>query len=188
MRRPEVAARVSATTKGKPRKRGKDWAVNVAAAARKRMLSERNPMRNPETHRKALAKTLATRQSKAEAKFQAWAVARGLPLVHTSAAVLWVGRRNPDFRVVGQHAVVEVTQKECFAGRRKIRTLESYALPTIRHYEKKGWRCLVIYLKDHRCAIPSLLAPAIESFVVSNWSAVWMYDRLILFGACGVSL
>lgn len=165
-----------------PGQKTSEGAARIAAAARKRMLSKANPMRNKETHRQALEKTLATRRSKIEVKFQAWAAARGLPLVWTSAASLWIGRRNPDFRVKGQRAVIEVTQKECFAGRRKIRTLESYALPTIRHYESKGWRCLVIYLKDHRSTIPGTLLPAIERFVESDWSAVWTYDQLSLYG------
>jgi len=157
--------------------------AKTIAAARARMLSDRNPMRNPATHRKALAKTLRLRVSKTEIKFGAWAKARGLPLKHTGGALMWIGRRNPDFRVIGKKKCVEVTQKECFAGGRKPRTLEGYALPTIRHYEGKGWKCLVVYVKDHRCALPTRLAETLTRFAASDWSGVWLYDRLIQCGA-----
>jgi hypothetical protein len=145
------------------------------------MDSDQNPMRNPETHRAALAKTLSRAMSKNEAHFLAWAAERCLPIKSTGDGSFWIGRRNPDARVIDQRKVIEVTQRECFIGERKPRTVEGYGLESLRHYEGKGWRCLVVFKKDHRCVIPPALEPVIRDFVSqdSNWSGVWYFDRLI---------
>lgn len=184
MKRPDVVAKVSATTKGKPRPKSAEGSANIAAAARKRMLSPANPMKNLATYRAAMQRTLSRQTSKNELHFKAWCEARALPIQHRGDGSLWVGKRNPDFLVAGQRKVIEVTQKECFAGRRKARSAADYGMETIRHYRSKGWECLVVFKRDHRCTIPEALLPVIQDFASpeSSWSGVWNYDALIPFG------
>jgi hypothetical protein len=84
--------------------------------------------------------------------------------------------------------LIEVTQKECFTNQRKKRTAADYGMDTIRHYRSKGWECLVVFKRDHRCIIPESLLEVIRDFVSpeSNWSGVWNYSELIPFGNCPV--
>jgi hypothetical protein len=141
-------------------------------------------MKNPATHRAAIAKTLdRSGPSKSEAHFAAWAAKRGLGLLSTGQAGMWIGRRNPDFRVLGQKKVIEVTLKECFTNQRRPRTVQEYGLSTVRHYTSKGWQVLVIWKRDHRCRIPDALEEVIRRFVSPElcWSGAWHYDRLLVF-------
>jgi hypothetical protein len=183
MQRAEIAAKVAASTRGTQRPKSAEGLEAIATAARARMLSAANPMKNPAVHQAAMAKQLARTTSKNEAHFRDWALGLGLPVTHQGDGSLWVGRRNPDFRVTGQHKVIEVTQSACFNNGLRVRTIEGYANPTIAHYESKKWRCLVVFKRDHRCAIPSALARVTEDFASpdSNWSGVWHFDRLIRF-------
>lgn len=183
MRRPEVALKVSKSTKGVARPKSEKALKNISAAARRRMLSDQNPMRDPAIHKAAMAKVLARVTSKSELHFRDWAIENGLLLTHCGDGTLWVGRRNPDFRVPGQKKVIEITMKECFAGGKKVRTAQGYGLHSISHYKSKNWNCLVVFKKDHRCSIPTKLVTVLKDFLspVSNWSGVWNYDRLIPF-------
>lgn len=181
MRRPDVAAKVSASQKGRPRTKSPEGLRNIAAAARKRMLSAANPMRDPLLRQQSVNAFLQRHPSKSELAFDAWTKGMNLPLVRVGDGSLWIGRRNPDFRIVGQKKVVELTQKEVFIGRRKARNWMNYGVPTIEHYRKKRWRCLVIFVKD-RVAFPPQLAKTIADFASpeSSWSAVWEFDGLML--------
>lgn len=184
MKDPEVAQRVSLKTRGKPINRSPEGTKAIADAARRRMLSANNPMKNAATHRAALIKAMSRSQpSKNEAHFMAWLQARGITLEFTGLGGLWVGRRNPDFRVPGQKKLIEVTQRECFTNQRKPRTVDEYGAQTARHYLSKGWQVLVIWKKDHRCLIPEPLADVIRRFVSpeSLWTGAWHYDRLLTF-------
>ena len=199
MKRPEVVAKMTATylsryeggkyakrssRKGIPLKRSPEGLARIVAASRKRMLSDKNPMKNQATHKAAMAKILSRTTSKNELHFKAWYESRNLPIQHKGDGSFWIGRRNPDFRVIGQRKVIEVTQKECFPGRRKIRTADEYGMETIKYYRSKGWECLVVFKKDHRCTIPDSLLPIIQNFIypIASWSGVWNYDLLIPFG------
>jgi len=181
MKDPAVAQRVSKKTRGRPMKHTTQGKANIAKAARKRMLSDKNPMKNPSVHREAMKKILARDISKNEQQFLDWILANNLPIIRTGDGTLWIGRRNPDFRVVGQKKVIEVTQKECFIGQRKSRNSIGYGQSTIRHYLSKGWQCLVVFKKDHRSVIPDSLLQIISDFISkdSRCSGVWNYDRLI---------
>jgi len=155
---------------------------NIAAAARRRMLSDKNPMKDPKIHQAAMAKVLSRQISKTETRFIAFLEAKSVDMVFTGQGSLWIGRRNPDFRVPGQKKCLELTQKECFIGYRKRRDWMNYGVPTIQHYRKKKWACLVIFVKD-RTLFPSQLVDTVKDFASteSRWSGVWQYDRLILF-------
>lgn len=184
MKDPAIAARVSRAKKGLPINRSPEGMKAIADAARRRMLSADNPMKNAATHRAALMKTMSRSQpSKNETHFMAWLQARGITLEFTGLGGLWVGRRNPDFRVPGQKKLIEVTQRECFTNQRKPRTVDEYGAQTARHYLSKGWQVMVIWKKDHRCIIPEPLADVIRRFVSldSIWSGAWHYDRLLTF-------
>lgn len=184
MRDPEVAKRVTEKLRGKPRTKSVEGLRNIAAAARRRMLSDQNPMRNPEVHRKAASKWLAREVSKNELHFRDWAEERGLGLQHVSGH-LWLRNMTPDFRVPGQKKCLEVSQREVFVGKRIKRTAETYGLDRIRRMVATKWRCLVVFKRDHRGAIPEELADVIRDFASpeSSWSGVWDYDRLRRFDA-----
>jgi hypothetical protein len=179
MHRPDVAARAHAN-RG-PHIKSAEGLANISRAAQARMSSDRNPMRDPAKYQAAMAKTLSRVQSKNETHFFAWAASLGIELSRTGDGSFWIGRRNPDARIPGQRKLLEITQKECFIGKRKPRTVDGYALPTIRHYQSKGWQCLVIFKGDHRSSIPAALEAVIRDYASpeSNWSGVWHFDQLI---------
>jgi hypothetical protein len=186
MKRTEVREKVSATTKGRPINRSAEGMLAISDAARRRMLSSANPMKQPGAHQAAMAKVMSrSGPSKNEQHFMDWAAARALPMMFVGNGELWIGRRNPDFRVPGQHKLIEVTQRECFTNQRKPRSLEDYGTRTASHYVAKGWQVLVVWKKDHRCLIPEQLADVIRRFASqeSSWSGAWNYDRLISFDA-----
>jgi hypothetical protein len=170
--------------RGIKHKRGPTWAKNVAESARRRMLSDANPMKNPEKHRAAMQKILSRQKSKNEISFETWIERNGVNLRPTGDGSFWIGRRNPDYRVPKQRKVVELTMKECFIGYRKKRDPEGYGMDTIRHYRSKGWECLVIFRKDYRTDPPAELRLILENFMrpKSDWSGVWHFDRLIPYG------
>jgi hypothetical protein len=182
MKDPVTAAKVSVASRGVPRPKSKAGRANIAAAARRRMLSDQNPMKDPETHRRAMAKILNRELSKNEIHFRDWAMTHGLPLEHVSGTV-WIGRATPDFRVTSQKKCVEVSQNAVFIGRLVRRTARTYGIERIRQMLAKGWRCLVVFKKCHRSTIPAALIPILLDFASpeSNWSGVWNYDRLLLF-------
>ena len=154
------------------------------------MLSADNPMRDKAVHQAAMAKILLRQKSKNEVHFEEWCAERAVPIHYTGDGSLWIGRRNPDFRVDGQKKLIEVTQKECFIGRRKQRSPMEYGMQTVRHYRSKGWDCLVVFKRDHRCTIPAQLLGVIQDFVSkeSSWSGVWNFAELIPFdGASAAS-
>lgn len=94
--------------------------------------------------------------------------------VFTGNATMWIGRRNPDFRV-GKRLCVEVTQHGVFNSCEPTpRTVDGYAIPTIRHYESKGWACLVVFLQSHRRKfITDGLQAAVRSFIAEKRSAIF---------------
>jgi len=185
MKNPATAEKMAVKRRGRPLNRSAKGMANIAAAARKRMLSDANPMKSQATHRAAMAKTLSRKQSKNEIHFFSWTEKNMFDCIkQTGAGTFWIGRRNPDARIIGQRKVLEVTQKECFVGRRKIRTLDGYGQESIRHYLSKGWQCLVVFKKDHRSRIPEALKAVLTDYASpeSNWSGVWHFNRLVLFG------
>lgn len=146
------------------------------------MLSDLNPMRDPLKHQQVTARFLDRHTSKMESNFRQWASESGLPLEHSGSGTLWIGRHNPDFRVVGQKKVLELTQKECFVGFRKSRNIPSYAIPTIGHYEAKGWKCLVVFMKDRARPTEALKAKILDFTSKGNrWSGVWNYGQFVPF-------
>jgi len=166
MRRPEVAAKMSASTMGLSRPKSAQARLNIAAAAPRRM------------------RALGLGPSKNELHFLEWAQAHSLSLAHTGARPwdLRIGRRIPDFRVLDQQKVVEVAQKMCFNdGAMEVRTPDGYGREKIAHYRSNGWACLVVFKRGHRSAIPPDLETVIRNFTSpgSSWSGVWHYDRLI---------
>lgn len=178
MQRPEIAAKVSARTKGKAKPRSAQWLVNVAAAARKRMLSDQNPMRQPGVAARIYAQTAAVKgPSRNEMEFGAQCQTLGIPLRYTGDGYMWIARRNPDFRIPGMQKVIEVTQEACFRGVMIDRSPDVYALPSIRHYETSGWRCLVVY-RYHRRRDSPLLWTAIRRFILEDWSGLWWRSAL----------
>lgn len=145
------------------------------------MLSDRNPMKNPETYRKSRQKALIRQKSKFEESFHLWMNMNGLNAEYTGNATMWVVKRNPDFRVSGQKKAIELTQPMCFRGKRILRFWDDYGKQTVEHYRKYKWQCLVVFLKQSQRPSPDLLK-TLKSFSETDqsWSGVWNYDRLIL--------
>lgn len=184
MKNPEIAARVSAATKGRSINRSAEGTKAIADAARRRMLSDANPMKQAGAHQAAMSKIMSRSDpSKNEVHFMEWAKARSLPVEFVGNGSLWIGRRNPDFRVPGQRKLIEVTQRECFTNKRQPRTPADYGTQTARHYLSKGWQVLVIWKKDHRCLIPEQLTEVIRRFALPEyvWSGAWHFDKLLAF-------
>lgn len=148
------------------------------------MLSADNPMRNRAVYRAAMIRVLSRQKPKNEEHFEGWLRKQGIVLSVTADGSFWIGHRNPDYRVPGQRKVLELTQKECFIGERRKRTPEGYGVECITHYRNKGWECLVIFKRDHRCVIPSKLKDVLLEYMSpeSRWSGVWNFDELIPFG------
>lgn len=181
MRRPGVAKAVGEKARGRPLKLSPEVRARLSEMARVRMKSDRNPMKDDVIRNDVLQRVLSRVRSKNEQHFEDWAKANGMELSAVGGGTFWIGRRNPDFRVPGQKKVIEVTQRTCFAGGQRVRTVETYGAPTISHYSSKGWSCLVIFKRDHRCIIPSSLIPVLNDYLSkeSNWSGIWNFDRLI---------
>lgn len=135
-----------------------------------------NPMKNPVIVAKAMSKVLKHgKQSKLEAWFETLCREQGLPVWFTGRGDYWVSGRNPDFKVHGRKLVIEVTDGYCRNAER--RTVENYALPTIRHYRKHGHECLVVKLpvrprvRDE--ALRQSVATAIRHFLDCGSGCVW---------------
>lgn len=183
MSNPAIAARVGNATRGKPRLFTKEHRENVGRACRERMSGPGNPMKNPEIARRVHTKNLQRQEiSKNEMAFLEWATRMALPIIRVADGFTWINRRNSDFRVIGQKKVIEVTQAGCFnAGRRIVRNWMTYGTPTIEHYERSGWSCLVVFLRTYPTFPPLLLATVKEFIDPSHrWSGIWSFDELIL--------
>lgn len=185
MKRPEVAAKVSATTKGRPANHSPQGLANIAAAARKRMLSDANPMKDPEIAQKVHRQNLARQgRSKTEDRMEKWATLAGVPLRYTGDGFMWLGGRNPDFRV-GEKSCLEVTQRRIWApqdGGVQERSPEGYGLDTIRHYLSVGWQSLVVFLpRRPRVNCPDGLSEALRFFTEGEWSGVWTGRGLLMY-------
>jgi hypothetical protein len=105
-----TAEKVSQKTKGKTQNKSAAGLKAISDAARKRMLSDKNPMKGTDGHRKAMEKIFAHKApSKNEIHFRDWCEQNQIQLEWTGNALLWIGRKNPDFRVPLQKKAVEVT-------------------------------------------------------------------------------
>lgn len=188
MKRKAVRVKVSATMKGRPAPYSAEHAKKLAEMSRERMLSGANPMKDPEIARKSFEARAATGvwTSKFELRFKNWADENGLPLAHTGKAKVWIAQRNPDFRVIGQKKCIELTQEMVFRHGQILRDVESYGVPSVKHYTSHRWQCLVIFLKATQRRTVELLE-VIRDFASpeSNWSGVWNYDRLIRYPESG---
>lgn len=147
------------------------------------MESDQNPMKDPVIRDRIFRKILTRQTSAFELRFHVWALNMGIGLIHTGQGLIWISRRNPDFRVSEQKKAVELTQKGCFIGKRIPRNPENYGRPTISHYKKHGWNCLVVFLR-HMQTPPDGLKNALINYSLpeSNWSGIWFYDKLIISG------
>lgn len=176
MKRPDVVAKMVASKEGQTFKRSPAGAARVREAARRRMLGPGNPMKNPETARRVYESACSRTQ---KTKTEQWAHEVCPELAFTGHAGMWIGRRNPDFRVPGQKKCVEVTQHGVFNSAAPIpRTVDGYAMATIRHYEAKGWKCLVVFLQSHRRKhLSNSLRKAVESFIAGEKSAIFDLGR-----------
>jgi hypothetical protein len=183
MKRPEVAQKMALSRRGVKTKFSPAHREFLSKTARQRMLSDKNPMKNPKIAQKAFRNRVQRPTSLHESAFKDWLEANNFPIQHTGNNFMWINRRNPDFRVTGQKKAIELTQGQCFNNHRILRTMENYARPTIQHYQASKWQCLVIFLKKN--TEPCLqLKNALINFMLPecNWSGVWNYDKLILFG------
>lgn len=163
--------------------RGRERAEHLKEEARQRMLV-RNPMFDPAVAKRAArTRGLAASPTKLELRFSLWVKLHKLPISFRGTGKLWINRRNPDFRIVGQKKAIEITTVGIFnGGSVEQRDAAGYGLQAINHYSASGWQCLVVFChQDHRRKLPESLLPVVQDFASpgSNWSGVWNYDRLI---------
>lgn len=62
-----------------------------------------------------------------------------LPIQYIGNAQFFIGYKNPDFKVINQNKVIEVTSDAYN------RTKDDYEKTTIAFYKKRGYDCLVIW-------------------------------------------
>lgn len=187
MRNPESVAKMRATTLERfpdGIQKSAEGVAKIRAAARKRMRSSMNPMKDPEIARRVHSRCLhRSEKSKTEEWFESIAAAAKLPILFTGNGSCWIARRNPDFVAIGQKAAIEVTQDMVFNSVEAIpRTLGGYATKTIAHYLEHGWRCLVVFLPCHRGKAPRGLVETVRSFLESGGSLAWRCGESFQFG------
>jgi len=189
MRRPEVAAKVNATSlaSGAYERRGEAsrqfWATHpeFRAAVVQRMKT-RNPMFDNDTKERSLSKTrLHLSASKLEQWFGRFCALHTVPVWYTGTGQFWVKARNPDFKVHGRKLIIEVT--DGYNRTPGGRTLDGYAIPTIQHYEGHGFSCLVVMLPPHMrhrtAAMRADLKRSVDLFLATGWSQIWFWPRSI---------
>lgn len=134
----------------------------------------------------ARTRGLAMSPTKVELRFSAWAKTNKLPVSFRGTGKLWINRRNPDFRIVAQKKVIEITTNGIFnGGAVEPRSAEDYGAASVAHYSASGWQCLVVFChEDHRKRLPKELLSVVSDFAspASSWSGVWSFDRLIRSG------
>lgn len=151
-------------------------------------MKRNNPMHNPEVARRARrTRRLAESPTKIEIRFSEWAKLNKLSISFRGNGKLWVNRRNPDFRVVGQKKVIEIATGGIFnGGAVEPRSASDYGAQSVAHYLASGWKCLVVFChQDYRRKLPKTLLPVVIDFASpeSSWTGVWNYDRLIRSGS-----
>jgi hypothetical protein len=187
MRRPEIVEKVRSTSlaSGAFARRGeasrKFWAENpeFKERARERMRT-RNPMFDLDTREKSLSQTRQHLQaSQLEQWFGRFCIREAFPVWYTGTGEFWVKARNPDFKIHDRKLVIEVTDGYNRTPER--RTVESYAEPTIRHYQKHGFECLVVMLPARRqnrtTTLQASLACAMRTFLSDGQSMVWNFVK-----------
>jgi hypothetical protein len=145
-----------------------------------------NPMKDPSIAARARrSREMVRSPSKIELRFRNFAKVHSLPISFRGNGRLWINRKNPDFRVLKQKKVIEITSNGIFnGGSIQRRNPANYGIPMAAHYRRSGWACLVIFCPaDHRKRIPTKLSTILEDFASPNsqWSGVWHFDRLIRF-------
>ncbi len=191
MKRADVAAKVRSTSiaSGAYARRGEAtslyWSANPQfRASVVHRMKTRNPMWNADVKERSLSKTRThLSPSKLELWFSEFCKRLDLPVWYTGTGEFWVKARNPDFKIHGLPLLIEVTDgyNRTPAGRK----VSTYAIPTIEHYEKHGFACLVVMLPSrvaHRTeAVQASLKRAIDRFIQTRWSQVWspsLYSEL----------
>ena len=163
---------------------GKKRSEKLKLEASERM-KKNNPMWDRATAVKAHKKALG-KKSKVEKKFEDTILEWDLPIQYCASgeSILRIENRYPDFRVLGQNKVIEITTKAVFRNGQSVeRSLESYALPTINHYEKGSFSCMVIYMVNHRMKLKENLRKILVDFVLmeNSYSGVWNYKEFLPF-------
>lgn len=72
------------------------------------------------------------------------------PIRHTGNGKVWIGGKNPDFIVVGQKKVIEVTDKTAI-----FRDFDNYKKKRTAHFEKYGYKCLVLSIPEYSWRVES---------------------------------
>lgn len=179
MKDPEVVARAFANRGPECYLKSPEGLARIAAASRKRMLSERNPMKDPviaqSVHRRNL-------RDKEPNKTEAWFMEMAKPIMPNlefcGNGTIWFGRQNPDFFLRGENKVIEVCQDTFFNnGRPGHRTINGYGLPRTADYAKHGIACLVVFLPSKKPKVPNGLRTALWWFAGEGRSGVWRGDE-----------
>jgi hypothetical protein len=156
MKRADVVEKVKSTSlaSGVYERRGEGsrrfWAENPEFRVRVvERMKKHNPMFQVDTKERSLSKTRQHLQaSQLELWFGRFCVRHAFPVWYTGTGQFWVKGRNPDFKVHDRKLVIEVT--DGYSRKPERRTYQNYALPTIQHYERHGFACLVVMLPQRR--------------------------------------
>lgn len=185
MHNPEVVARVVATRKvtGTNARIGERlrqlWENPEYRAAQVKRMRQRNPMHRIEVLERSLSgPRLHHVASKMEEWFSELCASHQLPIWYSGLNSYWVNGRNPDFKVHGRKAVIEIT--DGYTYRKQARTVENYATPTIAHYEAHGHACMVIMMPERRHkwteGLQTSLVAAVKTFLATGQSMVWSFS------------
>lgn len=106
-------------------------------------LKTNNPMRREEVIIKNW-KSHKHRPTDIERKFMKLINVYNLPIEYVGNAQFFIGYKNPDFKVINQNKVIEITS-DAYG-----RTIDDYSNSTIDYYRKRGYDCLVIWSNCRR--------------------------------------
>ena len=127
--------------------------------SRKHML-EANPMKDIEVVKKAFA-TKKLRPTNTESWF--WDnVLKDLPVEYTGGGTFWVGRRNPDFKVIGEKKLIEVSDWGY------LNRGDQYIKDNEVHYNKYGFKVKTVLLTGRGLEYIKKLKKEISDFIING--------------------
>lgn len=156
------------------------WEDPEYRAAQVKRMKTKNPMFKPENVEKALRnRALQGEPSKMELWFSDLCEQNEFQIWYSGLGDFWVNGRNPDFKVHSRKLVIEIT--DGYTYRQSERTVDSYALPTIEHYQTSGFGCLVVMMPSRRSLwkddLRESLTQAIRDFIATGKSSVWTFKK-----------
>jgi hypothetical protein len=128
----------------------------------RRKLSENNCMKRPRIVEKAYRnRTKNGKKSLPEVKFINFCKDNNLPVKFVGHGDFWVNGKNPDFKVIGEKKIIEVTNYNY------LNRNESWAEDVIKHYSKSNFKAKVVFF-DKNCKNMMVNSREISDFVLNG--------------------